>query len=94
MSKLPKGLWYEAPKRRYRVRKYHNRVVYLKGYYRNLNDARAALKELEEYLATIPKTRRGRKSEKPVARPTAAGTAAAISKRQSEDPNTMKRKTP
>lgn len=94
MSALPRGIWYEAPKRRYRVRKYHNRVVYLKGYYRNLDDARAALKELEEHLATIPKVRRGSNSERPVSKPSVAGTADAISKRQSEDPNTMKRKTP
>jgi hypothetical protein len=55
LSRLPRGLWYEAPKRRYRVRRYHNKVVYLKGYYRTLEAALAALEELNQELALIPK---------------------------------------
>lgn len=58
LSRLPRGLWYEAPKRRYRVRRYHNKVVYLKGYYRTLEAAMAALNELNEELAQIPKNPR------------------------------------
>lgn len=55
LARLPKGLWYEAPKRRFRVRRYHNKVTYLKGYYRTLDEAVAALDELNAELALIPK---------------------------------------
>ena len=58
LARLPKGLWYEAPKRRFRVRRYHNKVTYLRGYYRTLEEAVAALDELNAELALIPKDRR------------------------------------
>lgn len=58
LARLPKGLWYEAPKRRFRVRRYHNKVTYLKGYYRTLDEAVAALDELNAELALIPKDQR------------------------------------
>lgn len=63
LSRLPKGLWYEAPKRRFRVRRYHNKVTYLKGYYRTLEEAMAALEELNAELALIPKNPRKRLSK-------------------------------
>lgn len=62
ITKLPKGLWYEAPKRRYRVRRYHNKVTYLKGYYRTFDQAMAALNELNEELSLIPKVKRIRRA--------------------------------
>ena len=58
LARLPKGLWYEAPKRRFRVRRYHNKVTYLRGYYRTLEEAVAALDELNAELVLIPKDRR------------------------------------
>jgi hypothetical protein len=58
IAQLPKGIWYEAPKRRFRVRRYHNKVTHLKGYYRTFNAAQAALNELNEELALIPKEKR------------------------------------
>lgn len=61
---LPPGLWYEEPKRRWRVRRYHNRRVYLKGYYRTYQEAIVALDELNEELAKIPKVRRNRRNNK------------------------------
>jgi len=82
-QELPKGLWYEAPKRRFRVRKYHNGLAYLKGYYRTFEDAEVALAELEDYLATIPKQRKKRESS-PAPDPTLAGTAKSIRSRQKE----------
>lgn len=88
---LPRGIWYEVPKRRFRVRKYHNRVSYLKGYYRTFEDAKKALAELEVYLSTIPKERKKREA-KPVPKPTLAGTADAIRDRQESDPDIMKRR--
>ena len=88
---LPRGIWYEAPKRRFRVRKYHNRVSYLKGYYRTFDEAETALAELEAYLSTIPKERKKREA-KPVPKPTLAGTAGAIRDRQESAPDIMRRR--
>lgn len=62
LAKLPKGIWYEAPKRRFRVRRYHNKVTYLKGYYRTFNMAQAALNELNAELSLIPKEKRNRRA--------------------------------
>lgn len=58
---LPKGIWYEAPKRRFRVRRYHNKITYLKGYYRTFERAEVALSELNMELALIPKDKRRRR---------------------------------
>ncbi len=82
-EEFPRGLWYEEPKRRFRVRKYHNGQAYLKGYYRTYEEAKVALGELEEYLATIPKQRKKRESSSP---PDASlsGTAKSIRSRQKE----------
>jgi len=88
---LPRGIWYEVPKRRFRVRKYHNRVSYLKGYYRTFEEAEVALAELESHLSTIPKERKKREA-KPVHEPTLAGTADAIRDRQESNPQIMKRR--
>jgi len=85
-QELPKGLWYEAPKRRFRVRKYHNGVAYLKGYYRTFEDAEIALGELEEYLTTIPKKRKKRESS-PAPDPSLSGTAKSLRSRQKEKLN-------
>lgn len=63
ITKLPKGIWYEAPKRRFRVRRYHNKVTYLKGYYRTFDRAQAALNELNEELTLIPKEKRNRRTD-------------------------------
>lgn len=60
-AQLPKGIWYEAPKRRFRVRRYHNKITYLKGYFRTFDDAEAALSELNAELALIPKDKRRRR---------------------------------
>lgn len=62
LAKLPKGIWYEVSKRRFRVRRYHNKVTYLKGYYRTFDRAAAALHELNEELSLIPKEKRNRRS--------------------------------
>ena len=80
-EELPRGIWYEAPKRRFRVRKYHNGVSYLKGYYRTFEDAQGALTELETYLSTIPKQRKKRESSSPPD-PTLSGTAKSIRSRE------------
>lgn len=61
MDTLPRGIWYEAPKRRFRVRRYHNKVTYLKGYYRTFDEALAALEELNAELDLIPKVKQRRR---------------------------------
>ena len=83
VEELPRGIWYEAPKRRFRVRKYHNGVSYLKGYYRTFDDAQAALTELETYLSTIPKQRKKRETSSPPD-PSLSGTAKSIRSREKQ----------
>ncbi len=85
-QELPRGIWYEAPKRRFRVRKYHNGVSYLKGYYRTFGEAEVALADLVTYLSTIPKKRKKRESS--TAPDTSlSGTAKSIRSRQKEKLN-------
>lgn len=59
LSRFPKGLWYETKRRRYRVRRYHNKVVYGPYYYRTLDQALLKLNEVNSMLEEIPKIRRG-----------------------------------
>lgn len=95
MPKLPKGIWYEADKHRYRVRRYHNKVAYLKGYYKTYEEAKAAWEELGEHLARVPKLprrKRGTPLEAPVPVNSLSGTAQAIRDRQAFDPDVLKRK--
>lgn len=80
-NELPRGIWYEAPKRRFRVRKYHNGTSYLKGYYRTFGEAQDALTELQEYLSTIPKQRKQRTNASPPD-PSLAGTAKSVQSRE------------
>jgi hypothetical protein len=59
MSALPRGIWYDAPNRRYRVRRYKNRVPHLVGYFGTLEEAMAAHAHLDTKLAGIRQHRRG-----------------------------------
>lgn len=59
LSRFPKGLWYEAGRRRFRVRRYHNNIVYGPWYYRTIDDALLKLAEVNTMLKDIPKVRRG-----------------------------------
>ena len=61
ITSLPKGVWYEAEKRRYRVRRYHNKVVYGPFYYRTLEAAMTRYEALCKELAEIPKDPRPRR---------------------------------
>lgn len=82
-QELPRGIWYEEPKRRFRVRKYHNGVSYLKGYYRTFDEAQTAHAELVEYLSTIPKQRKKRENSSSPD-PTLSGTAKSIRSREKQ----------
>lgn len=55
---LPRGIWFEAPRGRYRVRKYRNGKPHLL-YCKTEAQARAALRDLEQSLKSEPKQRRG-----------------------------------
>lgn len=70
---LPKGIWYDAPNRRWRVRRYKNRVPYLVGYFATLEAALEAHAELSEKLTTVRQLKRG---EREIAKPTAASFCA------------------
>jgi hypothetical protein len=63
------------------VRKYRNGVSYLKGYYRTFEEAELALTELDNYLATIPKSRKQRQGTSEPD-PSLAGTTQSIRNRQ------------
>ena len=82
-QELPRGIWYEEPKRRFRVRKYHNGVSYLKGYYRTFDEAQVAHDELVGYLSTIPKQRKKRENSSSPD-PTLSGTAKSIRSREKQ----------
>lgn len=93
--KLPRGIWYEAPKKRYRVRLYRNKVPFLAGYYKTLEEAEEALQLLKQHLATVPKLpkrKRGSGSEAPVQTATLTGLKDAMNQRRAFDPNVLKRK--
>lgn len=57
MDKLPRGIWYEADRDRYRVRLYRNTVPYLVGYYKTRDEACEALSGLRGRLQKTPKRR-------------------------------------
>lgn len=54
--KLPLGIWFEAGRKRYRVRKYRNGKPHL-VYCKTLEQAREALRELNKSLEVEPKLR-------------------------------------
>jgi hypothetical protein len=58
-EKLPTGVWYDAPNRRYRVRRYKNRVPYLVGYFTTLEEALAAHAQLSVRLASVKRRQAG-----------------------------------
>lgn len=53
---LPRGIWFESARDRYRVRKYRNGKPHL-IYCKTEVQARAALRELEQALLADPKQR-------------------------------------
>lgn len=63
---LPRGIWYEKNRNRYRVKLYRNNISYFGGYYKTPDAAIQAYEELKKFLSTIPKLRRGERQEKEV----------------------------
>jgi hypothetical protein len=52
-SSLPRGIWHDVEKNRYRVRLYRNGKAYLR-YRKTLSEALDAYDELKKKLANIP----------------------------------------
>ncbi len=87
---LPRGIWHEKSKRRYRVRKYRNKVSYLVGYFKTEPDARAALKRLNTKLAAIPKNKRGEAPPTPVHPSTFLGATQNAKEKSGQNPHAFK----
>ena len=84
-QKLPKGIWYEAGRQRYRVRLYRNNTKYPGGYYRTLDEALVAREELKTKLEAIPKLRRGQYHQRTLNAPTMEGLMQQY--KEQRDPN-------
>lgn len=61
-----RGIWYEAPRKRFRVRLYRNHRPYHAGYFDTRVEAETALVELKTRLSNIPKRKRNEKIAGPV----------------------------
>jgi nicotinic acid phosphoribosyltransferase len=77
-DKLPRGIWYEVKKKRYRVRLYRNNSPFLFGYYPDIHEAIAALAKLRYQLKEIPKLKRNQKEERKLHKPNIAGILQTI----------------
>lgn len=55
---LPRGIWFEADRNRYRIRLYRNGRSYVR-YRDTLDEALAVYQELSQQLEAIPKLARG-----------------------------------
>ena len=62
--KIPRGVWYEADRDRWRVRRYRNNKAYLAGYFATKHEAVLALASLDAKLERIPKIRCARRDNK------------------------------
>ena len=88
--RLPRGIWYERSKNRYRVRRYRNHVTYLAGYFSTEEEAMAALAELDAFLDSIPRERRSAASQSVVHVPVGsfAGVTQSLRDDQKINPHT------
>ena len=85
MKKLPRGIWYEESRKRYRVKLYRNNIPYLGGYFSTLKAALAKHAELKAKLKAIPKLRKGQRAPKTLF----GGSMGELisSSKQENDPN-------
>jgi hypothetical protein len=88
VNQLPRGIWFERAKNRYRVRRYRNHVTYLAGYFSTEEEARAALTELDAFLDSIPRERRSSESQSVVHVPVGnfAGVTQSLREEQRINP--------
>jgi hypothetical protein len=76
-EKLPRGIWFDEEKKRYRVRRYRNGKPYLR-YRRTKEAAIAAYDDLAKELAKIPKLSREQMKRGVVPKASFAGLAKAM----------------
>lgn len=76
-DKLPRGIWFDAEKNRFRVRRYCNGKPYLR-YRRTREAAISTFEDLREELAKIPKLTRAQMRRGVVPKATFAGIAKAM----------------
>lgn len=76
-DKLPRGIWFDAEKNRYRVRRYRNGVPFLR-YRRTREKAIEAYEDLAKELAKIPKLSREQLKRGVVPKASFAGLARAM----------------
>lgn len=86
---LPRGVWYEADRDRYRVRLYRNKIPYLVGYYKTQADAEAALAGLRSKIQTIRKHRHNAAQRVPCS--TFRDVAGSVHEDRERDPREYRR---
>lgn len=74
---IPRGIWFEADRNRYRIRRYRNGRSYLR-YRGTLEEALTAYQELSRELDDIPKLSRRARSKGRVPVGTFSGLAQAL----------------
>jgi len=90
VTDLPRGIFYEKKKRRYRVRLYRNNCVHFGGYYRSYAEAEAAWEKLKRKLRRIPKLARNAKPEHKIFAPDLHGISKAIKAEKFRNPNSVR----
>ena len=66
-SHLPKGIWWDVEKSKFRVRLYRNRRPLQGGYHDTLEEALAAFEKLKKFREQIPGDRVSRKAPRSLA---------------------------
>lgn len=74
---LPRGIWFEADRARYRIRRYRNGRAWYQ-YRPTLEEALTAFAEMSAMVAKIPKLRRGERMAGPVPVSSFAGMMQAV----------------
>ena len=74
---LPRGIWFEADRQRYRIRRYRNGRAYL-AYRETEEEAREVFEAMAAKLSTIPKLRRGERMAGPIPNSSFAGLLKAV----------------
>jgi len=59
---LPRGIWFDADRQRYRIRRYRNGQPFV-AYRETESEAREVFKEITEKIESIPKRRRGEQTQ-------------------------------
>lgn len=90
---LPRGIWFEEAKNRFRVRLYRNNIAYMGGYFKSLPEAEAALKTLHKKVDAIPKERRDTGRNSQPHSPSMTGQLDALQRSATKDPRITRHKS-